>query len=125
MKMKKTLSDKLPDRQLKRLFPHASKDFQRLNSDSSLDSRMSSKSKQVDWKEICETSGGEEMRKVNRFIHVEIKFFAGHGQTFDEDNRRYIAKPYLDALTNLRFSTTDKNFTSEVTQWHDKNNLNI
>lgn len=51
-----------------------------------------------------------------RLCRVEIEFYAAHGKELDEDNRRYIAKPILDALVNLGFARNDKDITSETTQ---------
>lgn len=107
---------------LKRLFPHASSTFRKLNTDNPTDPRMSSEPEQVDRKEVCETQRGKEMGKKYHLRHVEIEFFAGHGRVLDQDNRRYIAKPILDAIVNIGIEKDDKDITSDVTQGMDKAN---
>lgn len=104
---------------IKRLFKYASPTFIKLNSDNANDTGVSCESEQMDREWISETSRGEEVREVDRKCFVSVEFFAGHGQKLDEDNRRYIAKPILDALVNLGFSKSDKLFKSEVTQRMD------
>lgn len=107
---------------LKRLFPHASKDFERLNSNMAEDKGMSGESEQMDRERTSEALGGKEMGAQYRLRHVDIVFFASHGKRLDEDNRRYISKPILDALVNLGFAGDDKDITSETTQRMDGNN---
>lgn len=56
------------------------------------------------------------MGKEYYLKHVDVQFMAQHGKRLDEDNRRYIIKPILDAIVNLSIARSDKDITSEVTQ---------
>lgn len=111
--------------QLKRLFPHVSKSVLRANQDNPDDPGSSKESEQVDQTRFSETCGSEEMGAQYRLCRVEIEFYTKHAVKLDEDNRRYVAKPILDALVNLGFASDDKDITTETTQRVGKANSDI
>lgn len=118
------MTKKLTPNQFRRLFPYASKSTLICNN-ATESNGMPSESEQVDRERLGEAFGSEEVGTQYRLCRVEINFIARHGKTLDEDNRRYIAKPILDALVNLGFASDDKDITSETTQWDNKNKLNF
>lgn len=113
--------------EIKRRYPHASSAFIRANTDhaDTGSSGMPSKPEPVDWQKLREACGSEAVGIQYSLCHVEVEFHAAHGKRLDEDNRRYIVKPILDALVNLGFASDDKNITSETTQRMDKTDINI
>lgn len=104
--------------EIKRRFKNASASFTRLNSGTD-DSGMPGKPEPVDWQKLRETLGSEAVGIQYRLCHVEVEFHAAHGKRLDEDNRRYVVKPILDALVALGFAGDDKDITTETTQRND------
>lgn len=104
---------------LKRLFPNASKSFQRLNSGESSDTRMSNRGEQAEARPST-APRNDSVEAQYRLRFIEIEFFGNHGKELDEDNRRYSAKPICDAMVNLGFDRDDKNIKTETTQRMDK-----
>ena len=112
------------ENKLRRLFPRAGEAFIKANSDKTDDPRTPSGGKQAqEW--VSETLGNGKVEAQYRLRHVEIEFFANHGKRLDEDNRRYAAKPILDALVNLGFARDDKDITTETAQRMDDSKANI
>jgi hypothetical protein len=113
------------ENKLRRLFPHATESFIERNKDRDNDTGSSDQSKPLDRQEVCKTQRGEKMVSKYRLSHCEVEFFAGHGKRMDEDNRRYVIKPILDAIVSLGLAHDDADITSEVTQRMDKDNADI
>lgn len=96
-------------------------DYQRKNRNRAIRAREARQPEQLDRHQVGEEGRGKTMGTQYRLCRVEIEFYAHHGQQLDEDNRRFIAKPILDALVNLGFARNDKDITSETTQRMDEN----
>lgn len=100
-------------------------DYQRKRGYNATRTRVPEKPKQVDQSPNGEALGGEAVGAQYCLRRVEIDFFANHGKELDQDNRRFIAKPILDALVNIGFASDDKNISSETTQRMDKTDINF
>jgi hypothetical protein len=113
------------ERKLKRIFPHASKDFIKRNTDNPIDSGSSDIPELLDRKQMGQIKRETTLEEKYMLRRVEVEFFANHGQELDEDNRRFIIKPILDAIVSLGISKTDKEIKSEVTQRFNESDINI
>ncbi|MDD4989651.1 MAG: hypothetical protein PHV42_04475 [Candidatus Pacebacteria bacterium] len=107
------------------MFPNAHPESFKLNVRNSGGSRVPGKPEPVDEARTEEAQGSKAVGAQYRLRRVEIAFFANHGRKLDEDNRRFVAKPILDALVNLNYDKSDENITSETTQRMDKNQINF
>jgi hypothetical protein len=111
--------------QLKRLFPNASKSTIAANNDQPRDPGVPSEPKQVDQERVGEAQRSEAMGAQYRLRHCTVDFYAGHGKQLDEDNRKFMVKPILDALVKLGFASDDKDITTETTQRKNEDNFTI
>lgn len=110
------MSEKLYQRQLRRLFPNAPESFIKANSIDYHDPRSAGESKSVDRKEVRQAPRSEAVGKTHRLVACDIEFFAQHGQVLDRDNKDNVRKCIWDALVNLGFERDDKKFKGKVNQ---------
>lgn len=123
--MKHPTNDKLPERQLRRLFPNAPESFIRANASNYSGPSGADKSELLAEKLVEKTQSGEALAAPYRLVGCDIEFHASHGQKFDRDNKDNLRKCIWDAVVNLGFSSDDKNFKGKVRQRMDPDNSNL
>ena len=101
---------------LSRLFPHASNAFKRLNSDNNNAAGGPNKSEQLARKQLEKSLDKKTMEECYKLTFVDMVFHADHGIELDEDNRRFIVKPLLDAIVSMGIAKSDKEIKTNVLQ---------
>ena len=113
------------ENKLRRLFPNAPESFIQRNKDHDFNSRSTSKPEQLARKQLEKKMDQATLEKHFKLSFVDVVFHADHGIELDEDNRRFIVKPLLDAIVSMGIAKSDKEIKSDVLQRMDGDHPNI
>lgn len=106
----------MTEREFRRKYPHATESTIKRNQHLFEAPRSSYESESLDKRQMEKASDKGELAKRYRVKHVGVVFKANHGIELDEDNRRFIVKPLLDALVSMGLAESDKEIKTDVHQ---------
>lgn len=109
------------EHEFKRRFPRASQSTIKRNCDRFDAPGSSDQSQSLDRQFMEDSCGNEAVQDAYKLCHIEVVFYAAHGNELDKDNKNYVVKKIQDSLVELGFSRSDKDITSKVDQRMDEN----